>query len=387
MPLVVGAGILLAAASLRLPIGSIAPVLPELQEGVGLSSGGAGVLTTLPVLCFGLAASLAPPLARRWGDEFVVLGCLLALVTGIVARIVPELLPLFGGTLLLGVAIAVANVLLPSVIKRRYERPGTMMGLYTMILTGSAALAAGLTVPLEQALGSWQRALAAWALPVLGASVVWLASIDRSAGAGTAAAPVRLWSDRTAWMVSGFMGFQSLLFYVLISWTPDLLRDSGLSAGRAGLMLSICMIFGLPGSLLAPMFAARLRHQRGLVVLAVVPWTLGFAGLLAAPAEGALAWMILLGLGQGIGFGLSLSFIVLRAPDGAHAAALSGMVQSVGYGLAAIGPFAVGWLHDLTDGWDAGIALLLVVTACELATGLGAGRARMVGARARAGAD
>lgn len=382
VPRWVGLALLLVAANLRLPIGCVGPVLEELRRGVGMSSGAAGALTTLPVLCFGLAGPLALGLVRRWGAELIVLASLVAIVVGSLARTVPEVLPVFGGTLLIGVAIGIANVLLPGVIKRDYARPGGMMGLYTMLLTAAPALAAGLTVPLEHALGSWELALGAWTVPALAAVLAWTPAVRR-AQRGVAiepeAVPTGLLRDRAAWLVTGFMGIQSLLFYVLLSWLPDILRDSGLSPGRAGLMLSVVMVFGLPGALLAPMIAARIGNQRPLVLFSVTMWTLGLLGLLLTPGTGTPAWMVLLGLGQGTAFGLSLTLILLRAPDRAHVAALSGMAQSFGYCLAAAGPFAVGLSHQLTGAWTAAIVLMFAVTAGLLATGLAASRPAMVG--------
>lgn len=377
-----GLALLLVAASMRVPIGSVGPVLNEVQRGVGLGSGAAGALTTLPILCFGLAGPLAPLLARRWRGEAIVLAAVAVIALGSLVRGAPQVLPLFGGTLLIGVAIAVANVLLPSVIRRDYERPGTMMGLYTMVLTGAPALAAGLTVPLEHALGSWELALAAGSIPALAAFAAWIPAVLRARGDAAVErvpVPTGLWRHGTAWFVTGFMGMQSLLFYVLLSWVPTILRDSGLTPGRAGLMLSICLISGLPGSLLAPMAASRMANQWPLVLFSVVLWIVGFVGLMLAPAGGAVAWMVLLGLAQGTAFGLSLMLILLRAPDAGHVAALSGMVQSFGYVLAAVGPFAVGLLHQLTGAWTAPIALLLVATFGELVVGLAASRPVMVG--------
>jgi MFS transporter, CP family, cyanate transporter len=351
---------------------------------VGLSNAGAGVLTTLPLVCFGVMATVAPVLARRYGDQAILLACLVTVIIGTAVRAVPDIPLLFGGTLMLGMAIAIANVLLPSVIKRDYARPGMMLGLYTMVLTGSAALAAGLTVPLMHAFGSWEWALAIWALPIAAAILVWLPTVRQAGTASNVDADtpsVRLWNEPTAWFVTGFMGMQSLLFYVLISWLPDILRDSGLSAGRAGLMLSVALLFGLPASLLGPIAAARLDNQRSIVIFAAIAWVGGLVGLLVSAAEPTIVWMIMLGIGQGTAFGLSLTLIVVRAPDGPHAAALSGMAQSVGYLLAAVGPLAVGLVHGFTHGWTAAIWILLAATGAELFTGLGASRRGTVGSR------
>jgi CP family cyanate transporter-like MFS transporter len=364
-PLAVGAALVLVALNLRFGIAAVPPVLDDIRRGDGLSGAGAGALTTLPVLCFGLAAPLAPVLGRRIPQEVLLGLCVVAVAAGISLRLAPPVAALFAGTALLGTAIAVANVLMPSVIKRRFARPGVMMGLYTTSFSVAAALAGGLTVPLESALGSWRVVLALWALPALAAAALWL-SERRAPGDGPAAEDdrrVRLGRNRTAWLITGAFGLQSLLFYALLSWLPDLLHDAGLSAARAGAMLSIAMLLGLPTSLVLPELLARARDERGLALLPPVLYAAGFAGLLAAPATATPLWMALLGLAQGAGISVTLAYVVQRSPDAAHAASLSGMAQGYGYVLAAAGPFAVGALHDLSGGWRDPILLLLAVTA------------------------
>ena len=380
---VVGAAVLVITINLRLGITAVPPVLDDVREALGLSATGAGLLTTLPVLCFGLAAPLAPRLSQRFGQEALVLAALLAVAAGIALRIPPSIVPVFAGTIVMGVGIAVANVLMPSIIKRRFERPGVMMGIFTASLSISGALAAALTVPLEEALGSWRWALAVWALPVVLALVLWVPDVRRSGTGPTVGASdtVGLRHDRVAWLVTGAFGLQSLLFYGHLSWIPDVFRDAGLSSGEAGAMLSVSMLVGIPTSLLVPVLAARSSNQVALGVLAPLMWALGLVGLVVSPAEPAWRWMVLTGIGQGAGISLTLTLVVLRAADGAAAASLSGMAQGVGYVLAALGPFALGAVHDATGGWEWPLAVLLATSAGMLACCVGAGRARYVRGR------
>ena len=381
MAIVVGASLVLITINLRLALGSVSPVLDDIRDTLGLSSSTAGLLTTAPVLCFGLAAPLAPRLARRLGQEALLLAALAGVIVGLLVRVAAEsVVLLFAGTLLLGVTIAVANVLMPSIIKRRFERPGLMMGLFTMSLSVSAALGAAFTVPLENALGGWRPALAAWALPALLAAAVWAPEVRRSGRAPSAgsAGAVRLWRDRMAWLVTGVFALQSLLFFSLLSWTPDILRDAGLSSGESGAWLSVAMLCGIVPSLVLPSFAERMPDQRALAVVMTVPWAAGLAGLLVDPAGATWLWMLLTGIGQGAGIALVLTLVVLRAPDAEHAAALSGMAQGIGYTIAALGPLLLGVVRDATGDWDAAIALLLVLSVGMLLTGIGAGRNRYV---------
>lgn len=370
------AALVLIASGLRLPLASVGPVLDDIRAAVGLSSAGAGALTTLPLLCFAGAGAAVPALARRVGTESALLLGVLVLAAGIALRAFPQLVPLFAGTLLIGGGIAVANVLVPVLIKREYARPGAMMGVYTAVMTAGAAIGAGLTVPLADGLGSWQAALAVWALLPLVAAASWLPAVRhaRSEPSQPPAPPVRLRGDRLAWLLTGVFACQSTLFYATVTWMPDLLQDGGMSHARAGAMLAIAMLLGIPSGLLAPVLAGRMRDQRAILAGAVALWVVGLSGLLVAPIGPAPLWMVVLGLAQGASFSLAMTLVVLRAPDQERATALSGMVQAVGYLLAAAGPLALGALHDATGGWDAVLVAMLVLAAGMLACGLGAAR-------------
>lgn len=381
-PLWLGAALLLVAVNLRLPLAGVPPIVDDVQAGLGISSAAAGAITTLPVLCFALAAPLAPALGRRFGDEPVLLACLVLLAGGVAARLVPEIAPFYAGTLLLGLGIALANVLIPAVIKRWYPRPGLMTGLYVTLMTAGAAAAAALTVPLEDAFdGRWEPALAVWGVPSVVAAIAWLPAIRATRAApGPRPRRLSLWRDDTAWLITLMMGCQGLLFYAVLAWVPEIAADSGLGDGAAGVMLALAMLLGVPTSLAVPVLAARRDDQRPLVAAAAALWIAGLGGLLAVPATATALWMVLIGLGQGAGFSLTMALVVLRAPDAAHAGALSAMVQSVGYVLAAAGPFVVGLVHDATGSWEASLAFMLAVAAGLLVSGLGAARpGRMAG--------
>jgi len=386
-PLWVGAALLLVALNLRLPLAGVGPVLDDLRATLGLSNAAAGLLTTLPILCFGVAAAGAPAVVRLLGAEGGLLAAVGIIIAGTAVRLVPEVAPFFLGTVMLGAAIAVCNVLVPIVIKRDYPRPGTMMGLYTMVLISGAALSAGLTVPIEHALGSWWDALGIWGLGAVVAFAAWAPAVRKARSVRGDERPPRvlLRGDRLAWLLTVTFGIQSLMFYVSLAWVPDILRAAGIDSTAAGVMLSIEMLLGVPVALVAPMIAARLHDQRPLLVGGALCWSLGWAGLLLAPGTATAVWMVMLGLAQGLSFALCIALIVLRAPDAAHVSALSGMVQGVGYILAAAGPLAAGALHDLTGGWTAPIIAMLALSALQLAVGLPASRPGWV--RGRPAAD
>jgi CP family cyanate transporter-like MFS transporter len=382
-------GIVLLAANLRPALTGVAPLIGQIRADTSISNGVAGLLTTLPLLAFGLLSPIAPSVARRFGMERVLLASLLVLAAGILSRWAGAVAALFLGTVVLGAAIAVANVLLPSLVKREFpEHAGLMTSVYTTSLGISAAFAAGVSVPLAQVDGvGWRGALALWAVPALLAGVAWLPQLGRNdtpeVPSALSSPGVRdLWRSPLAWQVTLFMGLQSLAYYVTLTWLPEILQSEGMGAARAGWMLGLSQAVAVVTMFLAPMIAERRPSQRGVVVVAVGTSGVGALGLLVAGSTVSALWVVLLGLGQGASFSLALTFFALRAPDHGHAAALSGMAQSAGYLLAAGGPFLFGVLRDVTGAWKVPLALLLTVTICLLLAGIGAARDAHVGASA-----
>ena len=378
--------VVLAAVNLRPALAAVGPVLTEVRTDLGLSGGGAALLTAVPVLGLGLLAPVAPALARRWGIEPVIALVLALLGAGLLVRVVGGTALLFAGTALAAGAIAVANVLLPALVKRDFPAStGTMMGVYTMSLTGSAALAAGSTAPLAGAAGGWRTGLGAWVVPAAAALLVWLplarhpTPADPGAPAGVGAAALR--RDPLVWQVTLFFGLQSLSFYAVLSWLPTIYRDEGYSAVAAGAVLSGSALVQIPVTLLLPRLAARARAQWPHALAATLLTALGLAGVLLAPTAAPYLWAALLGIGQGGAFAVALLLVVLRARTPADTAGLSAHAQSVGYVLAAAGPLLVGAVHDRTGSWTPPLLLLLALLVPQAVAGLLAGRSRYVGAR------
>ncbi|WP_313650615.1 CynX/NimT family MFS transporter [Pseudomonas soli] len=375
-------GLVLVALNLRPALSSMSPVLGQVSEGLGLSASQAGLLTTLPVLCLGLFAPLAPILARRFGGERVILGILLTLALGILVRSALGATGVFIGSLMAGASIGIIGVLLPGIVKRDFpQHAGTLTGVYTMALCLGAAMAAGATVPLTRHFDdSWALGLGFWVLPALLAMLVWLPQSRQGHGVHKVAYRVQgLWRDPLAWQVTLYMGLQSSLAYIVFGWLPSILIGRGLSPTEAGLVLSGSVIVQLVSSLSAPWLATRGKDQRLAIVVVMLVTLGGLFGCLYAPLEGLWGWAILLGLGQGGTFALALTLIVLRSKDAHVAANLSSMAQGVGYTLASMGPFAVGLVHDLTGGWGAVGWIFAVLGIGAIVFGLGAGRALHVG--------
>ncbi|MEG0966623.1 MAG: CynX/NimT family MFS transporter [Pseudomonas sp.] len=370
-------GLVLVALNLRPALSSMAPLLSLVSESLGLSASQAGLLTTLPVLCLGLFAPLAPVLARRFGSERVILGILLTLAAGIGVRSAFGSTGVFVGSIMAGASIGVIGVLLPGIVKRDFPKhAGTLTGVYTMALCLGAAMAAGATVPLSEHFDdSWSLGLGFWLIPALLAALIWLPQARQGHGAHHVAYRVRgLLRDPLAWQVTLYMGLQSSLAYIVFGWLPSILIGRGLSPTQAGLVLSGSVIVQLISSLSAPWLATRGKDQRLAIVVVMLLALAGLFGCLYAPLDGLWGWAIMLGLGQGGTFALALTLIVLRSNDAHVAANLSSMAQGVGYTLASMGPFAVGLVHDLTGGWNAIGWIFAVLGVGAIGFGLKAGR-------------
>lgn len=381
-----GFGIILIALNLRAAVVAISPVLHELQRGTGMSNAEAGLLTTLPVACFGLAGPLAIGLARRYSMELLLFLAMAILTLALLLRLIPSNVALFGGTLLAGITIAFGNVLLPPVIKRDFgARTGTMTAAYVAALSLGAAFASGLTVPLEHLFGwDWRAALAIWSTFAAAATIVWLPQLWSQHRIDETKPRIGLRSlmhDPVAWNVTAFMGLQSLGFYTTTAWLPAYFVGHGIDPSTAGWLLSLTNIIGVPAVLAAPILSSKLRDQRPLVMIVALIYAIGLAGLLIAPTAAPYLWAGVLGTAQGATFSLAITFILLRAPDAEHTAPLSTMAQGVGYVTAALGPFIFGALRDATHGWTVPLLALFVVFVPMTIAGIGAARPRFVGQR------
>ncbi|HEV7899307.1 MAG TPA: MFS transporter [Planosporangium sp.] len=377
-----GLAIALVAANLRPALASVGPVLADLRADLHLSGIEAAILTAVPVLCLGALAATAPTLARRWGMEPVIAAVLAVIGAALLLRVSGGVVVLFAGTVVVSGAIAIANVLLPAVIKRDFAgHGGAMMGVYSMALSGSAAIAAGATVPIGSVVGhGWRGALGSWALPAAIAFVAWL-PFTRSRHTPPVGAPGggSLLRDRLAWQVTLFFGLQSLSFYAVLAWLPSVYRDHGYSPAAAGLMLSVSALIQIPVALVLPHLASRLADQRVLAAGCTLLTAAGLVGVLLAPTTAPYLWMMLVGVGQGAAFAVGLTLFVLRTRTTADTARLSAMAQTFGYLVAAGGPLLVGAVHDAARSWTPALALLLLLAVPQLVNGLLASRPRYVG--------
>lgn len=375
-------GILCIAVNLRPALSSIGPLIEAIRADFKLSDTLLGLLTTLPLMAFGVVSTSTPLFTKRFGIGKTLLGALALLTAGILIRSAGSVFGLYLGTTLLGIAIAFGNVLIPALTKQNFpQKAGLVTSLYSASMAVGASLAAGLSVPLATDLNlGWQGSLASWAVLAFVAFLIWIPQIKRIKRSkprrSFKTAIKHLSGSRLVWQLAFFMGLQSLTFYVLLAWLPALLIDRGFDAAFAGWMLSLSQATGILGSLIIPYWAGTRKDQRLVIVVLVLLEVIGISGLMLPQMGLLVVWVSILGLVLGGTFGLALLLIVLRSSDSETAAELSGMVQSIGYFIAATGPFLVGLIQDYFNIWNYSLGLLILFSFFKLWAGMGAGKAR-----------
>lgn len=376
-------GILLVSFNLRPSITAVGPLIPMIREDLGLSNGWAGFLTTLPLLTFATFSLFSAGIGKKLGNTKAILIALILILIGTVVRVLGGSQLLFIGTGLTGIGIVICNVLLIPLIKNLLPtKIGLVTALYTTGMSLVAAVASGISVPMAIDLGwGWRGSLFTWAgLLVLGI-LIWMPQVKlhpkmkKSVDHHT---KVNVWKSRLAWNICLFMGVQSLLYFTIIAWLPDMLVSRGYSPVEAGIILSIMQLIGLIGSFLAPVTAVRFKDQVGIVVAIGCMYLIGFSSLFSQ-----IQWVNYLGLGiAGLGLGSSVSLaytlIGLRTHHQVTTASLSGMVQSTGYYLAALGPLLFGIAFDIFHNWDFLIYLMLTCSVLFIYFGAKSGVAKVI---------
>jgi CP family cyanate transporter-like MFS transporter len=368
----------LLAANLRPALTSVGPVLEAIRSSLGLSGAAAGLLATLPLLIFAGFSPFAR-LGHVFGPERTLAGCLALAVAGIALRSEGSIAALFGGTVIFATGIGIANVLVPSVIKRDFpNQVESVTTAYIMVMTLTGAVATGLAAPLSAHLaGGWRSSLAVWAVFAAIALLCWLPEAQKANAPAAAQQPDDgarpIWRSTLAWQITVFMGLQFFIYYVTIAWMPVYLADHGFTVAEAGFMLTLYQVVSFGVGFAAPALLRRGRDQRPLAVVASLVTALSILGLIAEPRLAGL-WLGICGVSFGITFILAFALIAMRTRDHRRAASLSTLSQATAYLIAATGPVAFGWLHDLTTGWTLPMASLLAVTIIQGVAGFGAGR-------------
>jgi MFS transporter, CP family, cyanate transporter len=370
--------LLLLAANLRPAVTSVGPVLENVRLSLGLSGAAAGLLATLPLLIFAAFSAFAR-VGDMLGIERVLLGSLVLIVAGIVLRSEGSAAALFGGTAIFAVGIGLANVLVPSIIKRDFPRQiETMTTASLMVMALTGATATGIAAPLSVRLaGGWKSSLAVWAVFAVLALLCWLPEVWKADARGatdrTEEALTPVWHSAFAWQIAMFMGLQFLIYYVAIAWIPAFLGDHGVSPADAGWLLTLYQVMSFAAGFVTPALLRLGQDQRPVAVVASLVTALSVLGLMTVPQFAGL-WLSVCGVSFGITFILAFALIGLRTRDHRQAASLSMMAQATAYLIAATGPFAFGWLHDFTAGWTIPMASFLAITIVQAAVGFGAGR-------------
>ncbi|PJN90302.1 CynX/NimT family MFS transporter [Bacillus sp. mrc49] len=375
-------GIILLGANLRAPLTSVGPLVTSIRDALGITNALSGFLTTLPLLSFALLSPFAPRIARRFGMELTLFASLILLTVGIAIRSLGGVPTLFIGTILIGLAIAIGNVLLPSLIKHNFARNiGLMTGVYAVSMNLCGAMASGISTPIASSSSmGWAGALGCWGILSLITIFFWMPQLrrpfrrERNVQTVKKQKNTNLWRSGLAWQITFFMGLQSFIFYTVITWMPEILEQKGLNADEAGWMLSIMQLAVIPITFIVPILAGRLQSQRKLVVPPAVFLVAGIFGILYGSELLIPVCMMLIGIGVGTIFSLSMMFFSLRTRSTHEATELSGMAQSFGYLLAAVGPVLFGWLHDMTHSWTIPLLMLVVISALIFIVGMRAGK-------------
>ncbi|GAA3708408.1 CynX/NimT family MFS transporter [Terrabacter ginsenosidimutans] len=364
---VMAVALVAVAANLRIAITSIPPLLDAISSDLGLSHAAAGALTTLPVLCMGVFAPVASRIAHHTGAAGAVLGAVLGILAGTASRFAGDhVVVLYAGTFLCGVGIAVAGTLLPRLVKTYFppERVGLVTGLYMLAMMGGAAASSAMAVPLADRLGSWQASLGSWSVVALVGAVAWAPFTVRANPHHTPdeEGPGRLpWRHPTAWLVAGYLALQSWCFYSAVTWLAPTYVEHGWSRQSAGYLAAAFSGAQIVSGLLGPVLSDRTHDMRRLLLPAAALGVAGSVGIWLAPLTAPWLWAVVTGLGQGAAFSLALVLLVRYARTPEASGRLTGMAFLISYGIASIGPLAMGLVRDVTGGLSVVWAVLAAV--------------------------
>lgn len=381
-------GVIIIAINLRPGMTAVGPLLGIIRDDLGLANWSVGLLTSLPLLAFAMISPIVPRLGVKWTNERTMVIGLLLLVIGIFIRSTSVISFLFLGTIIVGLGIAICNVLLPGVIKEKYPlKVALMTSVYSTTMGIFAAISSGLSIPFATGLNwGWKLSLIFWTIPAIIGIIIWLILSNRNQKSEQVDVQyitsdnLRIWREPLAWQVALYMGLQSTVFYVSVSWLPEIFHSYGVDLVKAGWLLTYTQLIGMPVSFIVPVIAGRLRSQQIIVLFLGASSISGFLSLLFF-GEHYIVLLIgatLIGLSLGGTFALALTYLGIRAKKATHSAELSGMAQSIGYSCAALGPVFIGFIYDMTNTWSVPIIVLIVITSFVILFGLGAGRDKYV---------
>lgn len=409
-------GIVLVAFSLRSAVASLSPVIDHISRDFPVSPVIVGLIGAAPPVCFAVFGLVTPLVERRFGLERVAVGALALMSLGLLLRgFAGDSTSLLAATVVVFAGVGAGNVLLPPLVKKYFpDRLGVMMTLYSTMMAVSTFVPPLVAVPVADSLG-WRVSLGLWGGFAVLALLPWIALLigergrastasaraadvvldptdgvdDLTDAAAVATGPIatvpasprvfgRLWRMPLPWALALVFGTSSTMAYVAFAWLPTMLVDiAGVTPATAGFLLSLFALAGLPCGLLVPILIVRFQATRPLFLFAVACGVVGLGGLLLVPTVAPALWAIIYGL-TAILFPLSLVLLSIRARTPESAVALSGFVQSIGYGIAAVFPLLIGLLHETTGGWQVPLMVVIGVLVVSIPAGLVAGRRRTI---------
>ena len=375
-------GIILISINLRTSIASVGPLIPFIREDLGISNGLAGFLTTLSLITIAVFSLFAPSLGKKLGHGKAIFLGISLLSIGVVIRVLGGIELLYLGTALTGIGIVTANVLMIPFFKARIpEQIGLMTALLSTGMSLFAAIASGVSVPLAVDLGlGWRGSLVSWVVLMVLALIVWIPQLKPQATqqSGSIKPAKNVWKSLLAWQVTLFMGAQSVMYFTMITWLPDMLIARGMSPINAGIALSYMQLISLIGTFFAPNLLMRLKQQSGVVLIVGIGYLVGYGSLFITNEIVTFAALTIIGIGSGASLSIAYTLISMRTAEDLTTAKLSGMVQSAGYVLAALGPLVFGISLDLFNNWNILIWFLLAMTVQFIAFGWPAGRDKKI---------
>ncbi|MGW7944581.1 CynX/NimT family MFS transporter [Staphylococcus xylosus] len=386
-------GVILAivfiASTLRAPLTSVGPVVDEIKQVMEINNSFAGILTTIPLIIFAIVSPFVSKVTARLTMSRTILYSTMLLIVALYLRIAGDFTLFLIGTGILGIAIAFGNVVLPSYVKWYFPMQiGLATGIYSGTMNFTAGLGGGLSFPLSEItpLG-FRLSLSFWILFAIIAIILWIPKARKGVQLEKATAiaeqqdrpkKVTITKSKLAWMVALTMGFQSMVFYTVVAWVPSILVDRGLDPSTAGYLLMLNQFSQVPMTFTFPIIASKLKDQRILVVIITALFLVGFSLFFTQSLVLLIIGIIIAGLAMGACFSLCMTFFSIRARTSDGSISLSGFGQSVGYLIAAVGPFLIGYLHDATESWDSGIIALIVMSVLFFVFGYPAAKNKVV---------
>ncbi|NLA66424.1 MAG: MFS transporter [Leucobacter sp.] len=393
----------LVALNLRVTITGVGPLLDEIASDQGVSPAALGLLAAVPLMVWAVVSPLAQSIADRIGLDAAVGWALVLLMAATVWRSLPGApANLWLGTVLLGIALAITNVLLPATIKRDFtNKIPLMMGLYSALIGVSGAAGAAMVAPIahqvqnDGSMLGWRWALLATGITLPLALLAWVLATfkgrrgDQTARTDTSTDPTsiptqgaarRVWRDSVAWQIALHMGSQSATFYIYATWLAPIDVSRGVDPITAGFSVTIFHIFGMLGSLLGPLLSRGAMRRLLPIMLPVISF-IGFWGFVFGP-DIKVAWLVACGLSSGAALTVSMTLIGQRSATTEIAGATSGMVQSIGYLIAGVGPLVFGWFFEISGGWLLPLFAAAVAGTLQFVAAVALSRERMVFSRA-----